>query len=467
MNDQENISPQALDLEKAVLGALMIEKNILDEIIGIITPEDFYNEAHQDVYRTILELDRKDEPIDLLTVSESLNKSSKLKDIGGPAYITQLISGVATADHITGHARIIKEKSLQRKLIKLGNNLIKDGDDPEDIKDLISFASNHLEEITESLYSSTRGSSFGDFLNQSLKEAEQRQVLANKGQSSGIRTPLADLTKATNGFQPGELIILAGRPSMGKSAFAVAATKTAAKAGKNVLLFSLEMKGTRLTDRILIGEADINPDDFKIGKLSDEDWQKLEKALEQLQEYGIHIFDSPLINIDYIRARGRVMSKKGKCDMIIIDYLGLIDSKPDSKKIREQEVAEISRRAKLMAMELNIPVILLSQLNRSCELRSDKRPHLSDLRESGAIEQDADLVAFLFRPAYYGFNRNQEGESLEGVGELIVAKNRNGRSGTIMFKHNESLTRIFDMPRPGGDKEPICDEDYKTRQLND
>lgn len=467
MSEQAKIPPQALDLEQAILGAVMIEKESLDEVIGVLSPDDFYKESHRIIYEAILDLDRDEKQIDILTVTESLEKTKKLTKAGGSLYITQLTGKVATAQHIQEHVLIVKEKSLQRQLIAFGNNLIRSSYDPEDIEDLIILANHDFEEIIKALYGATGVISFKNLLKDSLEEAEQRQKLAAKGEQTGINTPLVDLTKLTGGFQPGELIIFAGRPSMGKSSFALAACKKAAQEKKHVLFFSLEMKSVRLTDRILIGETDMEPEDFKTGKIGEGDWVQLEKGRGNLQDLGIYIFDSPLINIDYIRAKSRVMSKKRQCDMIIIDYLGLIDSKDNKNKIREQEVAEISRRTKLLAMELDIPVILLSQLNRSCELRSDKRPQLSDLRESGAIEQDADIVAFLYRPEYYGLNDDQ-GYKVKGIGEVIIAKNRNGRTGSIKFKHNKAMTNIYDMPRPGEeDKEPIDSLDFKTRQFND
>lgn len=463
MIESAKIPPQALDLEQAVLGAIMLERESLDEVIGSISLEDFYKDAHQIIYKMILQLDRDNEPIDILTVTEALNKAKNLEEVGGPLYITQLTSKVATAQHIQGHARIIKEKSVQRQLIKFGNDLIKSAYE-EDVEDLITSTNHNLDEITKSLYGTTGGTLFQDFLNKSIQEAEHRKVLAKEGGVSGIKTPLTDLNKVTGGFQPGELIIFGGRPSMGKSSFALAAAKKAAQEGNHVLFFSLEARGARLADKFLLGESNLDPEDFKNGKLNQEDWVKLEKAFRCLQDFGIHIFDSSLINIEYIRARSRVMKKKGQCNLIIIDYLQLIDGKSKDGN-REREIAEVSRRAKLLAMELDIPIILLSQLNRSCELRGDKRPHLSDLRESGAIEQDADLVAFLYRPEYYGL-RDEQGNNLKGIGELIVAKNRNGRMGTIQFKYNESMTQIYDMPRPG-EIEPVDNRDFKNRQFSD
>lgn len=463
MEHEAKIPPQAPDLEKAVLGAVMIEKDILNEITGIIAPEDFYRESHQIIFSAILDLDRNNKPIDILTVTESLRSAGKLEEVEGPAYIAQLASKVATGAHITGHARIIKDKSIQRKFIEFGNDLNKLAYDPDDIEDLIILANNNLEEITESLYK-TEGISLQDSIDDFMKEAEQRQKLAAKGECIGINTPLADLTNITGGFQRGELIVLAGRPSMGKTALALAAAKKAAQEGNYVLLFSLEMKAIRLTDRLMTGESEVDPNDIKKGKLSEQDWERLENARGILRDKRIRIYDDPIMNVEYIRARSRIMKKKGQCDMIIIDYLGLIDSKVNKNQLREQVVADISRRSKSLAGELNVPVILVSQLNRGVESRQNKRPLLSDLRESGAIEQDADLVGLIFRPEYYEILEYDDHTSTKNTGELNIAKNRNGKTKTIMFKHNESMTQIYDMPRPG-DQEPVHEVDFKTRQF--
>jgi replicative DNA helicase len=465
MTNETKIPPQAPDLEKVVLGAIMIEKNILNDITGIIGPKDFYLENHCIIFEAILDLDRDDKPIDILTVTEFLRSAGKLKEVDGPAYIAHLSGTASTADHITGHAHIIKQKSIQREFIKLGNDLNKLAYNPNDIEDLITLVNDKLEEITESLYK-TEGIELQDSINNSLKEAKQRQKLTTEGKCIGIRTPLLELTKLTDGFQKGELIVLAGRPSMGKTALALVIAKKAAMDGNYVLFFSLEMKNERITDRLLIGTSEIDPADFKGGTLSKQDWERLEKARVFFKDSRIRYYDDSIMNIEYIRARSRIMKKKNKCDMIIIDYLGLVDAKFNKNQNREQVVSEISRRAKHLAGELNVPIILISQLNRSCELRADKRPHLSDLRESGAIEQDADLVMLVYRPEFYEILEYDDGSSTKRIGELNIAKNRNGRTKTIKFKYNGSMTQIYDMPRPG-DEEPVYDEDYKTRQFKD
>jgi len=464
-NSKEQPQPQALDLEEAVLGAIMIEQNILNKVIGIVEPDDFYKDIHQIIFSAILDLDQAGKPIDILTVSNALETTGNLKEVGGPAHIAELSSKTSTAAHIVGHALIVKEKSVQRKYINLANDLIKSAYDSDDIANLISLVNDRQDEITESLFQSD-GISYQDAMKESLREAEQRQKLSQKGEYSGITTPLVVLNQITNGFQKGELVVLAGRPSMGKTALALAIAKKAALAGERVLLFSLEMKGVRLTDRALIGESGVDPDNFKSGKLSEQDWNELEKAQERLSTAGIYLYDTSGINLDFIRSRSRIMKKKDRCGMVIIDYLGLIDSKHNKNMNREQEVAEISKRSKALAMELDIPVILLSQLNRSCELRADKRPNLSDLRESGAIEQDADLVGLIFRAEHYEIFEYDDGVSTKNIGELNIAKNRNGKTKTIKFKYNKSMTQIYDM-EPPGIVIPQEEISFKDRQFSD
>ncbi len=474
MNEIEKMPPQAIELEEAILGAIMLEKDAIDEVINLISPECFYKEAHQEIYKAILKLSQDNKAIDILTVTEFLKRIGKLEEIGGPYYITQLTSKVATATNIIDHALIIKEKAIQRELIHYANELIKTCYQDTDIEGMLIQANDRIEKITEFAYGQGESKSFRDLIAESLKQYEERERLAKIGKVSGIRTPLADLTRLTNGWQNGDLVIIAGRPSMGKTAFALAAAKMAVKEDKHVCIYSVEMKGVRLTDRILCGETDIDPDKYRKGGLSSNDWTKIEKSLNRLEKFKIHINDNSLINPEYVKARSRIMKKKGKCDLIIIDYLGLIDPGRFKDRNREQEVAEISRKFKILAMDLNIPVILISQLNRSCEARTDKRPHLSDLRESGALEQDADFVGFLYRPEYYGFTEDDQNNSLKGLGELIISKQRNGRVGTIEFKYNESMTRIYDLSREG-EAEPIqgvadlfeSAEDVKSKQYKD
>lgn len=474
MNEIAKIPPQAIELEEAILGALMLERDAIDEVINILSPECFYKEAHQEIYKAILRLSQDNKAIDILTVSEFLRSAGKLEEIGGPFYVTQLTGKIATATNIIDHALIIKQKSIQRDLINYASDLIKTSYQDQDIEDVLLKATDKLEKITEFAYGENENGSFRDLLNESLRQYEERERLAKIGKVYGIRTPLADLTRLTNGWQSGDLIIIAGRPSMGKTAFALAAAKMAAKEDKHVCIYSLEMKGVRLTDRILCGEAEIDPEKYRKGELSPDEWAKIEQSLNKLETLKIHINDNSLINPEYIKARCRIMRKKGKCDLVIIDYLGLIDPGKSKDRNREQEVAEVSRKFKLLAMDLNIPVILISQLNRSCEARTDKRPHLSDLRESGAIEQDADFVGFLYRPEYYGFDEDDRNNSLKGMGEFIISKQRNGRIGTIEFRYNQSMTRIYDLPRQN-ETAPVLRhndlsesaEDAKSKQYKD
>ena len=436
------IPPQAIDMEEAVLGAVMNEPDSLDEIQDHITPECFYKEAHQIIYSAICELQAANKQIDILTVTQQLRDTGKLEDVGGPLYITQLSSKVSTALHITDHSGIVHQKFIQRELIRYASEISKQSyDDLADPEDMISAANKELEKIMEFAYGKKPIAMFGELLDQSVSEYEERVKDYSENKVYGIPTPLADLTKITGSWQKGALYVIAGRPSMGKTAFALECAKRAAKHNFAVAIFSLEMPGVRLADRYICGEADIDPEEYRSGRF--DYFEKIEKAISELEKLGIYIDDNSQITIPYIRSKARLLKKKKRCDMVVIDYLQLIDAPQTRNQNRENIVSDMSRKCKLMAMELDVPVLLLSQLNRACEQRSDKRPQLSDLRESGSIEQDADFVGFLYRPEYYGFA--SDNQSLKNTGELIVSKQRNGRTGTIEFQYNESLTQIYDI----------------------
>jgi len=461
MTEYGKIPPQAVDLEEAVLGALLIEPGILDEISGILSMGDFYKANHQTIFHAIHEMSRDNQAIDILTVTEHLSKKNNLEEVGGPLFITKLSSKVATAGHVQYHAQILKQKSIQRQMIGYATEILRHGYDTEDPDDLLQSAQRDLEKLMDAAYGSVTTRSFKDILNGTIKNAETRETLNRSGQVPGIKTPIADLTRLTQGWQPGSLTILAGRPSMGKTAIALATTKTAAKSGKQIVFFSLEMTAEQLCDRILLGETeDLDPERYASGRMREEDWKNLESGYQKLENLGIHIQVGSTINADFIRSRSRILRKRNECDLVVIDYLQLIDGSSRSQN-REQEIAKISRQMKNLATELNIPVILLSQLNRMSETRRDKRPQLSDLRESGAIEQDADLVGLLYRPEYYGFISDDQDRSLQGIGQLLVEKNRHGRTGTIYFKYNPSLTRIYDVPK-AGQMEPVTDSETQN-----
>lgn len=440
----DNIAPQAPELEEAVLGAILIETEAFNIIDEHLTGADFYVKANQVIFETAKKLHQERKPIDMLTVVEELHRENKLEAVGGPVYIAQLADKVGSSAHIEFHSRIIKQKAVERKTIENLYNGIKQIQEGEDIGDVLFHTSKQLEVQQEALVGKQTSLHLSNALSESISNMYERVSLFDQGKQSGINTGLSKLNKATNGWQNSELIIIAARPAMGKTAFLLHFAKVAAKEGIPVALFSLEMSNVSLSDRLILSECNIDADNFKSGQLTMEETEEIEKAVGHLWNLPIYIDDNASVTMDYIRARSRILHKQGKCDMVLIDYLQLA-SDIGRNQSREQAISQMSRTAKIIAKELDIPVILLSQLNRSVESRADKKPLLSDLRESGAIEQDADKVIFIYRPEYYGIEATDEnGALLKNCGQLLIAKNRNGATGIVGFSHNESLTKITD-----------------------
>lgn len=435
--------PQAIDLEKAVIGGILLEAQSLYLVKTKLFPEIFYKEAHQKIYKAIIDLDNEGSKIDLLTVQTKLGND--LDNVGGVVYISELVGQVTTASHIENHARILLQKYAQRQMAFHAEKIKEKAfDDNTDIDETISFANHGIDNIVNAMNRGIDSKNLQQYIEQSIDEYFEREKLAKQNKVSGIPTPLNDLTKATNGFQKSDLIILAGRPSMGKTSLALQSIAKAADHGFSAIIFSLEMPGVRLVDRILCGKADVDINKFRHGYLNQDEIQSIENAGSQLMKKGITIDDKSDVSMDYIRSKSIIKQREGQCDFIIIDYGQLLNTSNQRSQTREQEISATSRKAKILAKDLNIPVIFLSQLNRGVELRQDKRPKLADLRESGGLEQDADLVLLMYRGYYYGES------DAENTGEIIIAKQRNGNVGTIQFKHNTSLTRIYDY-----------DEEYK------
>jgi replicative DNA helicase len=447
------VSPQAVEIEESVLGALMLEKGAIDRVT--VKSEYFYKEANQKVFSAIYSLHNKSIEIDLLTVTEELRKTGILDEIGGVYYVSCLTNKVASAAHIETHIQIIFEKFVKRELIRISGEITQKAfDDCEDTFDLMDYYYSQLDKINNDISDSDELKPFGLLLKESISNLQLREKLSIEGRITGIQTPLSKLTTWTCGWQKKQLIVIAGRPSMGKTAWALGMIKTAAFYGIPSCLFSLEMSSNSLVDRILIGESGVNANDYRSGKINQYDWGKIDKTAAGLLELPILIDDSPK-SINKIRAKVKTLHRKGKCEFLIIDYLQLSWDDGD-KKNREQEIASITRKSKLLAAELNIPVVLLSQLNRGVESRQNKRPILSDLRESGAIEQDADLVGFIYRPEKYGITEDEEtGKPLNGRCEFILEKQREGPLGTVYFRYNESVTAIYDW-----------DEDYIPEKID-
>jgi len=433
------IMPQCPELEEAVLSAVMIEKTAFEAASDIITPEMFYVNANRIVFDACTTLDAENKPIDLLSIVEQLRKSGTLESVGGRAYIAKLSEKSLSGAHLEYHCRIIVQKYMARKAIEYMSDAIgKCFDETADIDDTISEVSGNIEKITETAAGKTETRHLRDVMRQSVAEMYERWDKYEKGIQTGINTGLADLNRVTGGWQKSNLVILSGRPSMGKTAVALHFAKSAAKRGTPVVIFELEMKDVKLSDRLLLSESDVCPNDYKVGRITPEDAKEIEAAVGKLYDCKIHIDSNPTVTTEYIKNRCRLLKKRGECGMIIIDYLQLIEDSGNRNSVREQEVARMSRKAKLLAKELDVPVLLLAQLSRKVEDRTVKKPMLSDLRESGAIEQDADMVIFVYREEYY--NPNAE----KGRGNLIIAKYRDGYTGEIDFAYNESMTKIFD-----------------------
>ena len=440
------LPPQAVDVEEAVLGALMLERDAIFKVASIISEESFYKEEHQRIFKTVLELSDSGQSIDLLTVTRKLKDLGLLEAIGGPAFITKLTRRVASAAHIEQHAGIIAEKFFSRELIRKFTSCITKAYE-DNIEELVSEY-NETTQATDDLLAGKSGMKhISSILDDNRTDLEVRQDKALAGEIQGIDTGLADMNEINNGWQKGELIVVAARPSMGKTAVALNLfTKSAAQNKNNVCVFSLEMENIKLSKRLILSYGGIVRTNFERGTMTQGDWSAYNRADKELRQLPIFIDDTPAVDIRHISSVIRNKVRKGQCDLVIIDYLQLVETPQSySNKNREREVAEISRGLKKVAKAAGVPVILLAQLNRGIENREDKTPRLADLRESGAIEQDADMVIFPWRPAYYDPNGiDDNGNSLQNVMMFEIAKNRDGKIGSIFSKHNNDLTMFFD-----------------------
>jgi replicative DNA helicase len=437
------LQPQAIDLEEAVLGAMMLDKKGLDEVIDILKPEIFYKQAHRIIFEAIYELFSNTEPIDILTVSNQLRSMGQLDEAGGDYYLVQLSQKVASSAHIVYHARIIIQKHIQRELIRVSGEIIHDAfDETKDVLDLIDGAESKLFEITNGNFN--KGAETAESLvKQALNKIEE---MGKQEGLSGVPSGFRDVDKVTNGWHPADLVIIAARPGMGKTAFVLSMTKNMAITHNlPVALFSLEMSNVQLITRLIASETGITSEKLKKGNLADHEWQQLNTKVMTLEKAQIFIDDTPSLSIFDLRAKARRLKSQHDIQIIVIDYLQLMTAGGKGGN-REQEISMISRNLKAIAKELDIPVIALSQLSRAVESRGgDKRPMLSDLRESGAIEQDADIVSFIYRPEYYGVTEWEDGTPTDGQGELIIAKHRNGSLEDVRLKFIGPLITFTDL----------------------
>ena len=443
------IQPQAVPLEEAVLGALMLDREALPLVMDILRSESFYTEPHQLIYQAIIRLFERSNPVDLLTVTEELKKGGELDKVGGGYYLVELTHRVASAANIEYHARIIAQKHIQRELIRVSTTTIKDAyEDTTDVFTLLDEAEKGLFSITQNNLSRSY-ESMGTLSSRVLKQIEE---LSEKPDGlTGVPSGFTDLDRLTSGWQPSDLVIIAARPGMGKTSLVLAVCLNAARDfNKGVALFSLEMASTQLVQRLISMESEIAGSKMRNGKLEDYEWQQLQTTVERLNAVPIFIDDTPAINIFELRAKCRRLKQQHDIQLIIIDYLQLMTGGSDGKNgNREQEIASISRALKSLAKEIRVPVIALSQLSRAVEMRGgSKFPQLSDLRESGSIEQDADMVAFIYRPEYYQILQDESGQSLKGVAEFIIAKHRHGALETIKLKFTDTFAKFSNLDDP-------------------
>ena len=449
--EKGKIPPQAIDLEEVVLGAMMIDKRGVDEVIDILHPDVFYKKEHQQIFEAIFNLFKEGLPIDLLTVSSRLKKEKSLELVGGDYYLIQLTQKVSSSAHIEFHARIIIQKFIQRSLIKISTEIIEDSyDEGTDVFDLLDTAESKLYEITQgNIKKSTISAQ--DLVIEAKKKIEE---IANKEGMSGIPSGFSKLDKLTSGWQPSDLIIIAARPGMGKTAFSLSmARNIAVEHNIPVAFFSLEMSSLQLITRLISSETTLSSEKLRTGNLEKHEWEQLNVKVKGLEKAPLFIDDTPSLSIFDLRAKARRLASQHGIKLIMVDYLQLMTAGGNSKGgNREQEISTISRNLKALAKELNIPVIALSQLSRAVETRGGtKRPLLSDLRESGAIEQDADIVSFIYRPEYYKIDEWDDDDHgpTEGQGEFIVAKHRNGGLDEIRLKFLGHLGKFEDLEEFG------------------
>ncbi len=460
------IPPQARDLEEAVLGAVMLEKSAFDTIVEILKPECFYVDAHQEIFRAFQNLAQKSMPIDMLTVVEELKFNEKLDEVGGPYYITRLTNAVVSTANIEAHARIILQKFIQRELIRISGEIIGDAyEDSTDVFDLLDDSETKMFNIPNNYLKKN----YEDIGNALAKAINRIDELRNKKEDiSGVPSGFPSIDRVTYGWQPTDLIILAARPSVGKTALALNLARNAAlnKLKKTpVGIFSLEMSSSQLVQRLLSAQSEIPLEKIARGKLEEYEYQQLHtKGIKQLEDAPIFIDDTAALNIFEFRAKARRLVNKHNVGLIIIDYLQLMSGVGNGGANREQEISNISRNLKALAKELSIPIIALSQLSRAVETRKEsKMPQLSDLRESGAIEQDADMVMFIYRPEYYETLANENGESTKGETHIKIAKHRNGSLENVKLRallHIQKFEEWDDagnnfLPPGGGNWRPV------------
>lgn len=434
------IPPHSIEAEEVVLGQIMIEENAIEEVVNIIKPETFYKESNRRIYESIYDLYLKNNPINIVTVFDDLKKKNFLENVGGVAFVSQLTNKVSSASHIDFHAKIIHQKFIQRELIRIGGEIQTNVYNQEnDVADILESAERDILKIADGNIKK-EAVKINDLFRKTFKIIEETG--GKEDGLNGIPSGFFDLDKITYGWQNSDMIIVAARPSMGKTAFALSLIRNATvDYNKPTAFFSLEMDDIQITSRLLISESGISKDKIKTGRLKVDDWKRLEETTSRLAQAPLYIDDTPALGIVEFRSKARRMKTRYNIQLIVIDYIQLMTASGIKIQNREQEVAYISRQIKAVAKELQIPIIVLAQLNRESSKRASKKPELSDLRESGAIEQDCDLAIFLHRPDYYGLS--EEGQKDES--ELIIAKHRNGAVGTVTLRFTPEYAKFTDL----------------------
>ena len=440
------LPPQAVELEEAVLGAMLLEREALSTVIDILSPEAFYKEQNGRVYGAMMSLFNRSEPVDILTVTQELKRTSELEFVGGSYYVSALTNRIASSANIEFHARIVAQKYLQRELIRISTDTIKTAyEDSTDVFELLDETTKNIFEILDSNVRKQHDK-MSSLIAKAITEIESA---ANQQDGLlGIPSGFTALDRITGGWQKSDLMILAARPGMGKTAFVVTMAKNAAvEFNKPVAIFSLEMSSLQLVKRLISSETEISQDKILKGNLDNHEFVQLNERIKKLSIAPLFIDDTPALSIFELRAKARRLKENQKVELIIIDYLQLMSGGPDSKGNREQEISNISRGLKSLAKELEIPIIALSQLSRQVENRPgvSKRPQLNDLRESGAIEQDADMVMFIYRPEYYGLEIDENNEPTRGRAEVIIAKNRHGALKTVKLRFIGQFAKFADL----------------------
>ena len=459
--------PQALNLEEAVLGAMLLEKDAPVRVLDVLIAEVFYHDSHQLIFGAIKRLFDEGEPVDLLTVTEDLRKAGELEAAGGAYYITQLTNAVASSANLEFHAKILLQKYIQRELIRVAGHIGKDAfEDTADAFELLDDAEKKIYAIKNDTIKKNYDS-IDDLIHKAIKQVE---AMKDQGTGlTGVPSGFTSIDRVTNGWQRSDLVILAGRPGMGKTAFVLGIARNAAVDHKKpVAIFSLEMSSLQLVTRLISGETELPGEKFRSGKLADYEWEQLNARVQNLSDAKIFIDDTPQLSIFDLRAKARRLKSNKGIELLIIDYLQLMRGDDGGKNgNREQEISYISRSLKSLAKELDIPVIALAQLSRAVEQRTDKIPILSDLRESGSIEQDADMVGFLYRADYYGFTTDADGHDVTGMADFIIAKHRHGSTGKCRIRFRKEFAKFEDYDGfPGDDADPMS-VTFESKMNND